>query len=70
MVHVNLFFAAVVVVQSSHYVRLFATPWTAARQAFMSLTISQSLPKFMFTILMMPSSPSVFNLSQYQGLFQ
>ena len=30
MVHINLSFAAVVVVQLSHYVRLFATPWTAA----------------------------------------
>ena len=26
----------------------FATPWTAAHQASLSLTISQSLPKFMF----------------------
>ena len=26
---------------------LFATPWTATCQAFLSLTISQSLPKFM-----------------------
>ena len=28
-------------------VQLFATPWTAARQASLSLTISRSLPKFM-----------------------
>ena len=55
MVHVNLFFAAVVV-QSSHHVRLFATSWTAAHQASMSLIISQSLPKFVFIISMMPSS--------------
>ena len=27
-------------------VQLFASPWTAARQASLSLTISQSLPKF------------------------
>ena len=32
------------------------TPWTAARQASFSLTISQSLPKFMFIRLVMPSS--------------
>ena len=28
-------------------VRLFATSWTAERQAFLSITISQSLPKLM-----------------------
>ena len=32
------------------------TPWTAAHQASLSLTISQSLPKFMSTALVMPSS--------------
>ena len=37
----------VAVVQSLSRVRLFATLWTAARQASLSLTISQSLPKFM-----------------------
>ena len=31
------------------------TPWTAARQASLSFTISQSLPKFMFTESVMPS---------------
>ena len=56
MVHVNLSFAAAVVFQSSRVVCLFATPWTAAHQASMSLTISQSLPKFMFIISMIPSS--------------
>ena len=35
----------VVVVQSLSHVRHFATPWTAARQASLSLTISQSLSK-------------------------
>ena len=35
------------VVQSTSHIWLFATPWTAARQASLSLTISQSLPKFM-----------------------
>ena len=34
-----------VVVQSSSCVQLFATPWTAACQASLSFTISQSLPK-------------------------
>ena len=40
-------FLVVVVVQFLSHVWLFATPWTAARQASLSLTISQSLPKFM-----------------------
>ena len=45
-----------VVVQSSSCVQLFVTPWTAARHSSLSLTISQSLPKFMFMALAMPSS--------------
>ena len=36
-----------VVVQSLSRVQLFVTPWTAAPQAPLSFTISQSLPKFM-----------------------
>ena len=36
-----------VVVQSLSHVRLFATPWTAAHQASLSFTISQSLLKLM-----------------------
>ena len=35
---------------------LFVTPWTAACQASLSLTISWSFPKFMFIALVMPSS--------------
>ena len=35
------------VVQSLSHVRLFETPWTAARQASLSLSISQSVPKLM-----------------------
>ena len=35
------------VVQSLIHVQLFVTPWTAARQAFLSFTISQSLLKLM-----------------------
>ena len=46
----------VVVVRSPSHVQLFATPWTAARQASLSLTISQSLPKFMFIAWVMQSS--------------
>ena len=40
-------------VQSPSRVWLFATPWTAACQISLSLTISQSLPKFMFIALVM-----------------
>ena len=44
------------VVQSPGCVQLFKTPWTVACQASLSLTISQSLPKFIFSELMMPSN--------------
>ena len=36
--------------------RLFVTPWTAARQASLSITNSQSLPKLMSTESVMPSN--------------
>ena len=37
-------------------VRLFAIPWTAAHQAFLSITNSRSLPKLMSIKLVMPSN--------------
>ena len=40
-------FKKVVAVQLLSHVCLSATPWTAARQAFRSSTVSQSLPRFM-----------------------
>ena len=43
-------------VQSLSRVRLFATPWTAARQASLSIANSWSLPKLMSIELVMPSS--------------
>ena len=55
------------------------TPWTAACQASLFLTISRSLLKLMPTESVMPSnhlipcalpSPPALNLSQHQGLFQ
>ena len=46
----------VVIVQSLSHVRLFATPWTAARQASLSFTISQNLLKLICTESMMPSN--------------
>ena len=57
---------------------LFATLWTASRQASLSITNSQSLLKLMSIESVMPSnhfilsspSPPAFNLSQHQGLFK
>ena len=46
----------VVVVQSLSHVRFFATPWTAACQASLSITSSQSLLKLMSIDLVMPSN--------------
>ena len=45
-------------VQSLSHVQLFVNPWTAARQASLSITYSQSLPKLMPIELVMPSSSS------------
>ena len=42
--------------QSFSRVRLFAAPWTAARQASLSITNSQSLFKLMSIELVMPSN--------------
>ena len=46
----------VVAVQSISHVLLFATPWTAARQASLSFTISWSLFKIISIDLVMPSN--------------
>ena len=43
-------------VQSLNPVRLFVTPWTEARQAFLSFTISWSLLKLMSIESVMPSN--------------
>ena len=43
-------------VQLLSRVRLFATPWTAARQASLSITNTRSLPKLMSIESMMPSN--------------
>ena len=67
------------VVLSLRCVWLFATPWAAARQASLSLTVSQSLLRFMSVesvippnhlILCRPPLPPALYLSQCQGLFQ
>ena len=69
----------IVIIQSLSRIWLFATPWTVARQAPLSSTISQNLFKIMsiesvmlsnhFILWWNPSS-SALNLSQHQGLFQ
>ena len=69
----------VIVVQSLSHVQLFVTPWTTARQASLSFTISQCLLKLLSIESVMPSkslrhplsfpSPTAFNLFQHQGLF-
>ena len=64
-------------VQLLYHVRLFVIPWTAAHQASLSITNSQSLLKLMSIVsdAIQPShslsspSPPAFNLSQNQGLF-
>ena len=48
-------------VQLLSCVRLFATPWTAACQASLSITNSQSLLKFLSIELVMPSNCRPFS---------
>ena len=57
MIYINIHL--LVLVQSLSHVQLFATPWTAACQASLSNTNSQSLLKLMFIELVMPSNPPV-----------
>ena len=60
-------------VQSLSCVPLFATPWTAAHQASLSSTISQSLLSLESTDAIQSSllspSPPALNFSQHQSLF-
>ena len=70
---------SLVVVQLLSCVQLFAIPWTAARQAPLSFSISWGLPKLMSIELVMPSNYLILcclllllfylNFSQHQGLF-
>ena len=53
---INASFSVLSSVQSLSRVQLFATPWTAACQASLSITSSQSLLKLMSTELVMPSN--------------
>ena len=52
-----------VLVLSLSHIRLLVTPWTAACQAILSLTISRSLPKFKSIPLAMPSNHLVLRHS-------
>ena len=47
-------------VQLLSRVQLFATPWTAAHQASVSITSSRSLPRLRYTELVMPSNHLIF----------
>ena len=47
-------------IQSLSHVQLFATPWTAAYQASLSITNSQSLLKLMCIESVMPSNHLIF----------
>ena len=53
---VGMCLSILVVVQLPSSVGLFVTSWTAACQASLSLTTSQSLPKFMSIVSVMPSN--------------
>ena len=65
-------------VQSISHVRLFLTPWIAARQASLSITNSRSSPRLTSIESVMPEpshpllspSPPAPNPSQHQSLFQ
>ena len=69
----------VVVVQLLSHVQLFATPWTATHQAFLSFTVSWSSLKLKSVESMMPSNHLILchpllllplSLSQHQDLSQ
>ena len=51
-----VYFSSVQFNHSVSHVRLFVTPWTAARQASLSITNSQNLLKLMSIESMMPSN--------------
>ena len=55
----------IVVVQLLSHVRLFATPWTTALQASLSVTISQSFLKPMSIELVMPSNHFIELLNKF-----
>ena len=61
-------------VQSLSHVQLFSTPWTAARQASLSFTVTQSMLKPISGAIqsshpLSSPSPPALSLSQHQRLF-
>ena len=56
-------------VQSLSHVRLFATPWTAARQASLSVTNSRSLLKLLSIELVIPSNHLIHPLLLPPSIF-
>ena len=56
----QLYAYTVAVVRSLSCVQIFATPWTAARQASLPLNISQSSPKFVSIESVMPSNHFIY----------
>ena len=77
--HSSIFIIAETSVQSLSRVRLFATPWTAAHRASLSITNSLGLLKLMSTESVMPSNHLIlcrplllpaFSLSKHQDLFK
>ena len=67
--HGYILFLTPVVAQSLSRVRLLATPWTAARQASLSFTISQSLLKLTLIESAMPSSCLIRPLHLLPSIF-
>ena len=57
-------------VQLLSHARLFATPWTVARQASLYITSSWSPPKPIHLSCPLSSPSPAFNLSQHQRLFK
>ena len=53
---ISSFNSVIIVVQSLSHLQLFAAPWTAARQASLSIAISWSLLKLMSIESVMPSN--------------
>ena len=53
---ISSFNSMIIVVQSLSHLQLFAAPWTAARQASLSIAISWSLLKLMSIESVMPSN--------------
>ena len=76
VLYIHTYTCVCICVRSLSHVQLFATPWTAAHQASLSITNFRSLFKLMSIESVMPSNhlilcppfSSAFNLSQHQGL--